>query len=114
MALRNPHTVFFFMIGCPHCDRARPIWDSIKSEIPGEVLEIESKDVGEEDRSRIQGFPRFERTDDSGVRIVEIEGAPKDADDLRKKLKLGRRKKGGRRTRYNRHRSRRMTHRRLR
>ena len=112
MALEsNPHTVFFFMIGCHHCDRARPIWESIKGEIPGEVLEIESNDVDNEARSRVRGFPRFERTNERGVRIVEFEGAPIDAADLRKKLKLGRRKKGGRRTRYNRSR---VTHRRRR
>jgi|694.fasta_scaffold00948_48 hypothetical protein len=111
MALQNPHTVFFFMIGCPHCDRARPIWDSIKSEIPDNVMEIESANVPAEMRSRVQGFPRFERTNEKGILIVEVEGAPKNADDLRKKLKL--RKKGGRRrTRH--YRTRRATQRRLR
>jgi hypothetical protein len=114
MALqKNPHTVFFFMIGCPHCDHARPIWDSVKGEIPGNVLEVESNDVPAEMRSRVQGFPRFERTNEHGAIIVEVEGAPKDADDLRKKLKLGRRKKGGR-TRHYRSRTRRATHRRIR
>jgi len=113
MALsKNPHTVFFFMIGCPHCDRARPIWESIKSEIP-DAMEIESADVPAEARSRVSGFPRFERTNSKGVLIIEVEGAPADADDLRKKLKLG--KKGrGRRTRYYRNRTRRVTHRRIR
>lgn len=113
MALsKNPHTVFFFMIGCPHCDRARPIWDSIKSEIPN-PLEIEAADVPVDAKSRVSGFPRFERTDQKGLMIVAVEGAPADAADLRKKLKLGK-KGGGRRTRKYRSRTRRVTHRRIR
>lgn len=100
----NPHVVFFYMDGCPHCVRARPMWDKVKKDIPAgiAVLEIESANVPAELRSRVQGFPRFERTDDSGALIVEVEGAPASPDDLRKKLKLGSRK-GGRRTRRKRY-----------
>lgn len=102
---KNPHVVFFYMIGCPHCDRTRPIWNQIKKDIPASetVLEIEANDVPEDLRSRVQGFPRIERTNVQGILIAEVEGAPVDADELRKKLKLGKKKKstrkGGRRTR---------------
>jgi thiol-disulfide isomerase/thioredoxin len=106
---QNPHTVFFYMIGCPHCDRARPMWEQIKKDVPsGEaVLEIESANVPDELRSRVQGFPRFERTDVNGVLVVELEGAPASAEDLRKKLKLSKKtkstRKGGRRARRKRY-----------
>lgn len=104
---QNPHTVFFYMIGCPHCEHARPIWEQVKKDIPNgeKVLEIESANVPPELRSRVQGFPRFERTDMKGVLIVEVEGAPSNADDLRSKLKLKKKstRKGGGRTRRKRY-----------
>ena len=79
------------------------MWEQVKKDVPaGEaVLEIESANVPAELRSRVQGFPRFERTDVKGVLIVEVEGAPSSADDLRSKLKLKKKakstRKGGRR-----------------
>jgi hypothetical protein len=102
----NPHVVFFYMIGCPHCEHARPMWEQVKREVPVgvTVLEFESANLPEEARSRVQGFPRFERTDGTGVIIAMVEGAPKNVEDLRKKLKLkkkgsARTRKGGRRAR---------------
>lgn len=101
---QNPHTVFFYMIGCPHCERTRPIWEKVKKDLPaGEaVLELEANELPPDLQSRVQGFPRFERTDVKGMIIAEVDGAPADEADLRKKLKVGKKKstrKGGRRTR---------------
>lgn len=98
---QNPHVVFFYMIGCPHCERARPMWDQVKKDVPNgeKVLEIESANVPLELRSRVQGFPRFERTDVNGILIVEVEGAPMSADDLRSKLKLKKKSKSTRKGR---------------
>lgn len=70
------------------------MWEQVKKDVPpGEaVLEIESANVPPELKSRVQGFPRFERTDVKGILIVEVEGAPASADDLRSKLKLKKKK----------------------
>lgn len=105
---KNPHVVFFYMIGCPHCERARPMWEQVKKDIPAgeKVLEIEANELTPDLQSRVQGFPRFERTDMNGILIVAVDGAPASADDLRSKLKLKKKKstrKGGRRTRRARH-----------
>lgn len=92
---KNPHIVFFYMIGCPHCEHARPMWESMKKDIPSgiAVVEIESAEAP----SRVQGYPRFERTDESGGIIAVVEGAPSSSQDLKKKLKI--KKSGGTRRR---------------
>jgi thiol-disulfide isomerase/thioredoxin len=108
----NPHVVFFYMIGCPHCEHARPMWEAVKREVPSDikVLEFESANLPEEARSRVQGFPRFERTDGTGVIIAMVEGAPKSAEELKTKLKLKKEKGSGRRTRKGGRRARRARH----
>ena len=98
------------MIGCPHCERARPMWEKVKQDIPaGEgAVEMEANELPPELQSRVQGFPRFERTDVKGVMVAVVDGAPASEDDLRSKLKLKKKKrastrKGGRRSRRVRH-----------
>jgi thiol-disulfide isomerase/thioredoxin len=88
--MQNPHTVFFYMIGCPHCERARPMWEEVKKDIPSneKVFEIESSNVPPEMQSRVRGFPRFERTNPRGALIIQFDGAPESTYDLRKKLRL--------------------------
>jgi hypothetical protein len=34
----NPHVVFFYMNGCPHCIHARPLWDAIQGDLKAEGL----------------------------------------------------------------------------
>ena len=77
------------------------MWDQVKKDVPNgeKVLEIESANVPLELRSRVQGFPRFERTDVNGILIVEVEGAPMSAEDLRSKLKLKKKSKSTRKGR---------------
>lgn len=35
---KNPHVVFFYMNGCPHCIHARPMWEAVKSDLQAEGL----------------------------------------------------------------------------
>lgn len=97
--MKNPHIVFFYMNGCPHCERTRPLWDEVKKDIPPgiAVLEVEAMELSPEDQSRVQGFPRIERTSENGTIVVTIEGAPANAEELRKKLKVSRRRGASRR-----------------
>jgi thiol-disulfide isomerase/thioredoxin len=61
--LEKPNIIiYFFMIGCPHCERTKPIWDEFKSQQKGfEFAEIESADVPDEKKNSlgISGFPHF-------------------------------------------------------
>jgi hypothetical protein len=103
----DPHIVYMYKNGCPHCERATPLWkDATKQVPPGiAVIEIEANDLPQEVQSRVEGFPRFERTGPDGVIVIEFEGAPMTAKELKKKLKLhskgaGTRRRGrGRKTR---------------
>lgn len=100
---KNPHVVFFYSPSCPHCIRTRPMWEAIKPEIEAEglvPLEYSMDNVPPEAEARIEGVPRMERTSHTGAIVVVVEGAPRDVEDLRRKLKLKKRKstrKGGRR-----------------
>lgn len=102
---KNPHVVFFYSPSCPHCIRTRPMWEAVKPEIEAEgliPLEYSMDNVPPEAEARIEGVPRMERTNHMGAIVVVVEGAPRDVEDLRRKLKLKKRKstrKGGRRTR---------------
>jgi len=54
--------IYFFMIGCPYCEKTKPIWDEFKSQQKGfEFAEIESADVPDEKKNSlgISGFPHF-------------------------------------------------------
>lgn len=55
---KQPVIVFFYMIGCPHCEHMKPTWEKFKSKAKSRgvsVQEIESSNVKPEDN--VQGFP---------------------------------------------------------
>ena len=75
--------VYFYMIGCPHCEAMRPAWEDAKKKLKkggAEVKEKESAQVGPQDG--VQSFPtvvaykggeefkRVEGSRDSGAQIV--------------------------------------------
>jgi hypothetical protein len=45
--------------------------------------------------SEVTGFPTLQKTDASGVVVATIEGAPRDEEELRKKLGIQKKKKKG-------------------
>jgi thiol-disulfide isomerase/thioredoxin len=61
--LEKPNIIiYFFMIGCPYCEKTKPVWDEFKSQQKGfEFAEIESADVPDEKKNSlgISGFPHF-------------------------------------------------------
>lgn len=93
---QNPHVVFFFMNGCPHCEHTRPMWDAVKGDIEAEgmkALEFEASSMPA--GVDVTGFPNIQKTDASGVVVVTIEGSPKNEQELRSKLGLKSKKKKG-------------------
>ena len=75
--------MYFYMIGCPHCEAMRPAWEDAKKKLKKggmEVKETESKEVGPDDG--VSSFPtviaykggqeakRIEGSRDSGSQIM--------------------------------------------
>jgi len=72
MSQERPRVIFFFMTGCPHCDRSWPTWDKVKTQIRARanVSETESAEVSP--RDGVSSFPTFVvRRGDREVRRVE-------------------------------------------
>lgn len=89
--------VFFFMNGCPHCERTWPAWTKAKEKLRGEVdvEEKESSDVSPSDG--VSSFPTFVVMK-NGKEVKRIEGARERESELLRDLGLRRRRSGGRRT----------------
>ena len=102
---RRPVLVFFYMIGCPHCEATKPAWDKAKREVPSEteILEIDAEATPEDEG--VSGFPTMRYVDRSGKK-KEISGEKTDGQEILNELEVS--KKGGSRRR----RSLRRTHRR--
>jgi glutaredoxin len=91
MSREKPHVIFFFMNGCPHCERTWPAWDKAKPKLIGmaTVEAQESKEVSPDDG--VSSFPTF--TVRMGDReIKRIEGARENPTVLIKELGLRRRR----------------------
>jgi thiol-disulfide isomerase/thioredoxin len=78
----KPTAIFFYMVGCPHCDKMKKPWDDLEKEIPHtDFCKIESAKVPPE--MGISGFPHFEVHDKSKKKVVD--GSTTKA-ELKKKL----------------------------
>lgn len=98
----KPVAIFFYMIGCPHCDDMKGKWDDLEKEVGGTTFcKIESAKVPKE--MGITGFPHFEV---HGKSKKVVEGSTT-KEELKKKL-FG---SGGRRRVVTRRRTRRLTRR---
>ena len=93
--------IYFFMIGCPYCEKTTPIWNEFKSKQKGfEFAEIESADIpsNKKDELGIQGYPHFVKIDSKGKR-KKVSGSKSSLEELSGAL-LG--KAGGSRRRISR------------
>ena len=97
MSHQRPRVVFFFMNGCPHCERTWPAWDEAKKQLTSmaDVDEKESAEVSPSDG--VSSFPTFLILK-NGHEVKRIEGARTDAKQLVKELGLSRRSPRRRRT----------------
>ena len=97
MSNRRPRVIFFFMNGCPHCERTWPAWDKAKSQLRkvADIEERESAEVSPDDG--VSSFPTIVvRKGDSEVKRVE--GAQESSIKLIRVLDLRRGSTLGRRT----------------
>lgn len=105
----KPTVIFFYMIGCPHCEVTRPAWNDAKKKMKGvKVEEKESKQVGSADN--VSSFPTIVMKED-GKEVKRIDGSRTESSAILSELGLSGRSSGGRRT-YRR--SRKLRHRTLR
>ncbi len=97
MSKERPRVIFFFMNGCPHCERTWPAWDKAKGDLRkvADVEEKESAEVSPDDG--VSSFPTIVvMKGDSEVKRVE--GARENPKQIIKELGLRRRSARGRRT----------------
>lgn len=56
----KPVAIFFYMTGCPHCERMEPIWNELEKDMKDqEFAKVESANVPPE--LGITGFPTFKK-----------------------------------------------------
>jgi len=78
--------VYFYMIGCPHCEAMKPAWEEAKKKMKGmDVREKESKDVGPEDG--VQSFPTIVVMK-NGKEAKRLEGSRQSGGEIMKELGL--------------------------
>jgi thiol-disulfide isomerase/thioredoxin len=91
----KPTAIFFYMVGCPHCDKMKKPWDDLEKEIPHtDFCKIESAKVPPE--MGISGFPHFEVHDKSKKKVVD--GSSSKAELKKKLFGTGGRRRTRRRT----------------
>jgi thiol-disulfide isomerase/thioredoxin len=94
----KPVAIFFYMDGCPHCEKMEKPWNDLEKEVPRmDFCKIESSKVPSD--MGITGFPHFEVRGKS----KKVADGSSTKEELKKKLFAG-----GRRTRS---RTRRLTRR---
>lgn len=95
---KKPVTVvYFYMIGCPHCEAMRPAWEDAKKSLKNkaDIKEVESRDVMMSDG--VYSFPTVVLRR-NGKEVKRIEGKRKTGGEIIMALKLSRGDTGRRRT----------------
>ena len=89
--------IFFFMNGCPHCERSWPAWDKAKGSLRkvAVVEEKESAEVSPDDG--VSSFPTFV-VRMGNKEVKRVEGARENPKQLLRELGIRRRSSRGRRT----------------
>jgi thiol-disulfide isomerase/thioredoxin len=86
----RPTVVYFYMIGCPHCEAMRPAMDQAKKMMKG--VDIEEKESAQvEDADGVSSFPTV-ILKKKGKEVKRIEGSRPDGGTIIKELGL---KRGG-------------------
>lgn len=94
---RRIAVVYFYMIGCPHCEHMRPAWNDAKKQLKNvRVEEKESREVGPDDG--VSSFPTIVVRKD-GKDVKRLEGSRDKASEILKELGL-RRSRSSRRSTY--------------
>lgn len=84
--------VYFFMVGCPHCEAMRPAWNDAKKQLKHvKVEEKEANQVGMDDG--VQSFPTIVVLK-NGKEVKRLEGKRDSGKEIVQELGL-RRRRGG-------------------
>ena len=98
--------VYFYMIGCPHCEAMRPAWEDAKRTLKdkAEIKEVESREVMMDDD--VNSFPTVVLRRE-GKEVKRVEGKRKSGGEIVAELglrrggaKRGRTYRGKRKTRH--------------
>ena len=97
---KNPIVIFFYMAGCPYCERTMPAWNDVASKgLPYTFAQVESEHVPAD--TGITGFPHF-MARHSGGSVTVSDGSKSSASEIESSLnlkpKLGGRRRNKRRT----------------
>lgn len=85
LSSKEPVVIFFYMIGCPYCDKMKEPWENLKAKHSDtSFARIESQNVPDSLTGKINGFPHFMRIED-GKEKVSV-GGKMDVGTLEKKL----------------------------
>lgn len=99
--------IYFFMIGCPYCEKTTPLWNELKDKHKEiEFVEVESQNITPEKKEEleIEGYPQFLKINKDGKK-KKVKGSKDTLQQLEKELELGK-FFGGRRRRSRRFRNR--------
>lgn len=105
---KEPMVVFFYMEGCPHCEKTKPAFDDAET---GDLPKIEVEASATPEEAEVSGFPTLKKIDKEGKEVTTT-GEKTESKEIEKELEIEvpedtpKKDKGGRRRR-----SRRRTHR---
>ena len=75
LSSKEPVVIFFYMIGCPHCEKMKGPWENLKAKHSDtKLVKIESQNVPKSLESKIGGFPHFMKIED-GKEKVSVGGS---------------------------------------
>lgn len=77
---KEPVVIFFYMIGCPHCEAMKDPWENLKAKHSDtKLVRVESQNVPKSLEGEINGFPHFMKIK-HGKKVVSVGGSmPEDA-----------------------------------
>lgn len=111
---KEPMVVFFYMEGCPHCEKTKPAFDEADT---GDLPKIEVEASATPEEAEVSGFPTMKKIDKEGKEVT-TSGEKTEAKEIEKELEIEepkeKKEKGGRRRRRSRtHRKRTLRRKRL-
>jgi thiol-disulfide isomerase/thioredoxin len=80
LSSKEPTVIFFYMIGCPHCEKMKTPWENLKEKHSDtKLVKVESQNVPDSLKGKINGFPHFMRIE-GGKEKVSVGGSMTEAE----------------------------------
>jgi hypothetical protein len=72
LSSKEPVVIFFYMIGCPYCEKMNGPWESLKAKHSDtKFVRIESQNVPDSVKRDMDGFPHFMKIQDGKKKVSE-------------------------------------------